>query len=700
MSRDRKWAEEKARDLVKRMTLKQKMSQLIFNAPAIGSLGIPAYNWWNEALHGVARAGTATVFPQAIALGASFNPELVERVAQVISTEARAKYNEAKKHRDYDIYKGLTFWSPNVNIFRDPRWGRGQETYGEDPYLTSLLGCAFVKGMQQDGKFLKTAACAKHFAVHSGPEEERHFFNAVATAKDMEETYLPAFKALVTEAEVEAVMGAYNRTNGEPCCASPFLQKKLREEWVFKGHFVSDCWAIRDFHENHKVTKTIEESAALALNNGCDVNCGCTYNHIQPAYNKKLVSEEVITKACERLFTTRYLLGMFDETEWDNLDITDVETSENLELAYDAAVEGSVMLKNSGILPLSGEVRTIGVIGPNADNRTALYGNYHGTSSAPITPLAGIRREAEKRGIRVLYSTGCPLSGVKDDFLAQSDDRRSEALAVAEHSDVVVLVLGLDETLEGEQQDVRDNGWGADKKTLHLPGLQEKLLERVVAVGKPVILVIEAGSSVDLNYAAENTEAIIDIWYPGAMGGKALADIIFGNASPSGKLPITIYKSLENMPEYGDYSLRNRTYKYVDDSQVLFPFGYGLTYGKAEVASVKSCKRENSLDLVVSVKSSSDVTETLEVYIKNTDSPYSPKNSSLCAVKKVYIKKDEEQEVVLSIAPEAFTTVNDEGARSVFGKEFELSIGFSQNDSISKQLLGFSPTTLVISYPF
>ena len=521
---DREKARKRAEDIVSKMTVKEKASQLLFSSPAIPRLGIPAYNWWNEALHGVARAGTATVFPQAIALGASFDTDLAWKIADAISTEGRAKYNIARKHGDRDIYKGLTFWSPNINIFRDPRWGRGQETYGEDPYLTSRLGVAFVSGLQGNGEYMKTAATAKHFAVHSGPEDLRHSFNAIASRKDMAETYLPAFKALVTEASVEAVMGAYNRVNGEACNASPNLQHILRDEWGFEGHFVSDCWALRDIHESHHITKNAAESASLALKNGCDLNCGCTYNHLLAALNKGLVTEDDITRSAVRLFTARFMLGMFDRTEWDSLGLDDVDTPEHHELALQAAAESFVLLKNNGVLPLK-NIKSIAVIGPNADNRTALAGNYHGTASRYITPLEGIEEEAEKRGIKVRYSLGCPLLSHHDEPLAKEDDRFSEALEAALSSDVTILVLGLDETLEGEQPDDGNPGIGSDRKTLGLPGHQEKLLDLILSTGKPCVLVLESGSAADLLLASEKCSAILDIWYPGALGaheGRAL----------------------------------------------------------------------------------------------------------------------------------------------------------------------------------
>lgn len=403
--RDRKKARERAEALVSQMTVDEMASQLKFDAPAIERLGIPAYNWWNEGLHGVARAGTATVFPQAIAMAAAWDTDLMKAEASVISEEARAKYNESIKHGDRDIYKGLTLWSPNVNIFRDPRWGRGHETYGEDPTLTSRLAVPFIEGLQGDGEYLKTAGCAKHFAVHSGPEALRHSFDAKANKKDMYETYLPAFEACVKEADVEAVMGAYNRTNGEPCCASEELMEHiLREDWKFEGHYVSDCWAVRDFHEHHMVTKNGVESSALALNKGCDLNCGCTYLCLKEALNKRLTTKEKVKEAAIRLFTTRFLLGMFDETEFDKIPYTAVESKEHLELSRKAAEESIVLLKNNGILPLKKEeLKIIGVIGPNADNRSSLDGNYHGTASRYITVLEGIQ-DYVGDDVRVMYA--------------------------------------------------------------------------------------------------------------------------------------------------------------------------------------------------------------------------------------------------------------------------------------------------------
>lgn len=553
----RKRARKQAEELVDQMTLMEKASQLRYDAPAIPRLHIPAYNWWNESLHGVARGGTATVFPQAIGLAASFDREMLEEIGEAIALEGRAKYNAAVKLDDRDIYKGLTFWAPNVNIFRDPRWGRGHETYGEDPYLSSRLGVSYIRGLQGDGETMKAAACAKHFAVHSGPEALRHEFDAEVSEKDLRETYLPAFQACVQEGHVEAVMGAYNCVNGEPCCGSKTLLKKiLREEWGFDGHVVSDCWAIKDFHENHLVTGTPVQSAALAMEAGCDLNCGVTYLHLVHACQQRLVTEAQITEAAVRLFTTRILLGIFDGSEYDSVPYTVVECKEHRDLSERAARESAVLLKNNGILPLDREkIKTIGIIGPNADSRKALIGNYHGTSSEYITVLEGVRRLVGNE-VRILYSDGCHLYENKTENLAREQDRLSEARIVARESDVVILCMGLDETLEGEEGDTGNSYASGDKVDLRLPESQRMLMQAVAKEKKPTVLCLMAGSDIDLSFAEEHFDAIVDLWYPGAYGGAAAADILFGKYSPSGKLPITFYESLEELPAFEDYSRR------------------------------------------------------------------------------------------------------------------------------------------------
>ncbi len=660
-------ARERAKELVNQMTIEERASQLRYDAPAIERLGIPAYNWWGEALHGVARAGTATSFPQAIGMAATFDTELVHKAGDVAATEGRAKYNALSAENDRDIYKGLTFWSPNVNIFRDPRWGRGQETYGEDPYLTSRLGVAYVEGLQGDGEdVMKSAACAKHFAVHSGPEAVRHEFNATATKKDMAETYLPAFKACVQEAGVEAVMGAYNRTNGEPCCGSRTLIKEmLRDQWGFKGHFVSDCWAIKDFHENHMVTHTPEESAALAIKNGCDINCGVTYLHLLKAYQEGLVTEEEITEAAVRAFTARYLLGLFDGSGYDDIPYEKVECSEHLEVAQQMAREAVVLLKNDGVLPLKVSAgRTIGVIGPNANSREALVGNYHGTASRYVTILEGIQDKVGHNS-RVLYSEGSHLFKDRVENLALANDRIAEAVTVAKHSDVVVLCLGLNETLEGEQGDTGNSYAAGDKPDLGLPQCQIDLMEAVLATGKPVIVCLMTGSAMDLNLAQEKAAAVLQLWYPGAGGGKAVADILFGECSPSGKLPVTFYRSLAGLPDFEDYSMKGRTYRYMEE-EALYPFGYGLTYGDVVVESASlSSKDEASGDVTVhmSVKNRGNAAtgDVVQIYVKDLESPFAVANHSLCAFERIFLEAGESRELTVRVPGSAFLVVNDEG---------------------------------------
>ena len=699
---NREEAQQRARALVAKMTVEEKASQLKFDAEAIPRLGIPAYNWWNEALHGVARAGTATVFPQAIGLAAAFDAEMMKEIGSVIATEGRAKYNENQKYGDRDIYKGLTFWAPNVNIFRDPRWGRGHETYGEDPYLTSRLAVPFIQGLQSDGEYMKTAACAKHFAVHSGPEAKRHFFNAEASKKDMEETYLPAFEACVKEGKVEAVMGAYNRTNGEPCCASEELMNHyLRGKWKFQGHYVSDCWAIRDFHENHKVTDRPEESVKKALEAGCDLNCGCTYEKILNAYREGIIDEKYITESCVRLFTTRFLLGMFNETEYDKISYLEVESKEHLKLAEQAATESMVLLKNDGILPLKKEeIHTIGIIGPNANSRNSLIGNYHGTSSEYITVLEGIREEAGD-DVRILYSQGCDLYKDKVENLAWDQDRISEAVITAENSDVVILCVGLNETLEGEEGDTGNSDASGDKVDLHLPKVQEELIEKVTAVGKPTIVVLMAGSAIDLNYAQDNCNGILLAWYPGARGGRAIADLLFGKESPSGKLPITFYKDLEGMPEFTDYSMKNRTYRYME-KEALYPFGYGLTYSdtcvtEAEVVGEVSAESDIMLKATVKNNGTVDTDEVVQVYIKDLDSPLAVRNYSLCGFKRVSLKAGEEKSVEFTISNKAMNIVDEDGNRYIAGKHFRLFAGVSQPDTRSAELTGHKPAEIEIA---
>lgn len=684
---DTKLVYERAEKLVAQMTLEEAASQLRYDAPGIERLGIPAYNWWNEALHGVARNGTATVFPQAIGLAAMFDVEMLEEIADVIATQARAKYNANSAEGDRDIYKGLTMWSPNVNIFRDPRWGRGHETYGEDPYLTSRMGVAFVKGLQGKGMYLKAAACAKHFAVHSGPEAERHRFDAVVSRKDLRETYLPAFEALVREAGVEAVMGAYNRVNGEPACGSPTLLKKiLREEWGFNGHVVSDCWAIADFHSHHHVTDTPTESAAMALENGCDLNCGNTYLVMFQALQEGLVTEQQIRLAATRLMATRIRLGMFDgDCEYDKLSILDNDTDDHHALAHRAAESSMVLLKNDGVLPLSlGEIKTIGVIGPNADAVPALEGNYHGTSSRYITFLDGIRQAVGSKA-RILYAPGSGTKQDRTENLSQfPHDRLAEAVQVAKHSDVVVLCVGLDETIEGEEGDTGNAYFSGDKVDLELPAPQRALVDAILRAGTPVVTVLACGSALRV----EEGNAILWAGYPGQAGGAALARILFGQVSPSGKLPVTFYHGLEELPPFEDYGMENRTYRYFC-KDALYPFGYGLSYSSFSFSNASASRKQ----VKVKVRNTGlmDAGQVLQVYIRPEGCADAPPNPSLCAFTKVHLKAGEEKMVELPLDERAFTVVDQQGQRVKAGKRYRLFVGASQPDQRSVQLMGQKP---------
>lgn len=680
--------QERAEDLADKMTFEEQVPQLSYGAPAIDRLGVPAYNWWNEGLHGVARAGTATMFPQAIGLAAMFDDKLLGKVAKIIATEARAKYNASSKKGDRDIYKGLTLWSPNINIFRDPRWGRGHETYGEDPYLTTKLGVSFVKNLQGDGKFMMAAGCAKHFAAHSGPEALRHEFNTIASKKDLAETYLPAFEALVKEAKVEGVMGAYTRLNGDPTCASPFLMGKLKE-WGFDGYFVSDCWAIRDFHESHHVTKTPTESAAMAINAGCDLNCGNTYVHMIAAEQEGLVSKETIRKAVVNLMRTRMRLGLFEEhTEFDDIPYDVVACDEHRKVSLECAEKSMVLLKNDGMLPLKKEsLKSIAVIGPNSDSIDALRGNYYGTSIAPKTFLEGIRDEVSGTDIRVYYAEGASLSNDRIQPLAFAEDGIAEALILAEMSDAVVLCVGLDATLEGEQGDTGNAFDSGDKRDLLLPEGQRVLIEKVLALGKPTVVVLAAGSSI--NPLAGKADALIQAWYPGELGGTALANILFGKVSPSGKLPLTFYQSIEGIPDFADYSMKDRTYRYTRKN-ILYPFGYGLTYSKVVVTDCVYDDSTAKASVTVQNQGDVDTEDVVQLYIHNTTSANATPFPKLCGFKRVAIPAGGEIVVELTIEDSAFDVVNDEGEVIREGNTFDLFAGVSQPDELSRELTGSS----------
>ena len=697
---------KRAKELVAQMTLEEKVGQTLYQAPAIPRLGIKAYNWWNEALHGVARAGTATVFPQAIGMAATFDEDLLEQVGDAVSTEARAKFNMQQKADDTDIYKGLTFWAPNVNIFRDPRWGRGHETFGEDPYLTSRLGVRYVMGLQgHDEDYLKGAACAKHFAVHSGPESVRHEFNAEVSEQDLRETYLPAFKACVQEGKVEAVMGAYNRTNGAPCCGNSYLlQDILRKEWGFEGHVTSDCWAIKDFHEGHLVTSTPVESVSMAMNNGCDLNCGNLFHFLTQAVENGMVDEKRLNEAVENLFMARMKLGVLDKKEenpFDKIPYTVVDSEEMRKLNREVARRSVVLLKNENhILPLDKKkLHTIGVIGPNADSRKALVGNYEGTSSRYITVLEGIE-DYVGENVRVLYSEGCHLYRDRTSNLAMEHDRDSEVRAVCEASDVVIAVVGLDATLEGEEGDTGNEYGSGDKPNLNLPGLQPDIIRIAKESGKPVIVVLLAGSAMALSWEDEHVDAILDGFYPGAQGGAAIAEILFGGANPEGKLPITFYQTTEELPEFTDYAMKGRTYRYMEN-EALYPFGYGLsytTYAYGNLECVKPFDAQDGITLQVTVTNTGDRegTETLQVYVKakREGTP----NPQLKYVKKITLKPGESVTEEIHLSPEAFMLYDEKGNFTLEKGAYDIFVGGCQPDARSAALTGNAPQKLTVTY--
>lgn len=696
---------KRARALVEQMTLEEKVSQTLYNAPAVKRLGIKAYNWWNEALHGVARAGVATVFPQAIGLAATFDEDFIEEIADAISTEGRAKFNMQQAAEDTDIYKGLTFWSPNVNIFRDPRWGRGHETFGEDPYLTSRLGVRFVKGLQgHDENFLKAAACAKHFAVHSGPEGIRHSFDAKAGKQDMYETYLPAFKACVQEGHVEAVMGAYNRTNGVPCCGSrELLIDILRKEWGFQGHVVSDCWAIKDFHEGHGVTSTPLESVSMAMNHGCDLNCGNLFFYLEQAVKEGRVEESRLDEALTNLFTTRFKLGVLDEKKenpYDKIPYSVVDDVSMQKLNRDAAGRCVVLLKNEkNLLPLKkSAIRTIGVIGPNANNRKALVGNYEGTASRYWTVAEGIQ-EYLGDDVRVFFSEGCHLYRDKVEGLGLAKDRISEVKGVCALSDAVVVCLGLDASLEGEEGDTGNQYGSGDKEDLLLPGLQEEVLRTAYESGKPVILVLLSGSALAVDWAQEHIPAILQGWYPGAQGGRAIAEILFGERCPEGKLPVTFYHADEKLPEFTDYSMEGRTYRYMK-GEALYPFGYGLSYTDFAYSDVKAesdSVREDGMNLSARVKNTGTYAarETVQVYVKipGENTP----NAQLKGICKLYLTPGEEKEISLHLSKEAFGLYDKEGRFRIRPGKAQVFLGGQAPDKRSENLTGRKVTELEVN---
>lgn len=693
---DKITARERAKALVAQMTPEEKMSQLLFNSPAIERLGINAYNWWNEGSHGVARAGTATVFPHAIAMAATFNPELVNEVADVISTEGRIKYNKHVEYGDFDIFKGITFWAPNINIVRDPRWGRGQETFGEDPFLTSVLGKAFIKGIQGDGEFLKATACSKHYAGHSGPEKDRHGFDAKIPMHDLWETYLPAFEKTVKEGGVAGVMGAYNRTNGEPCCAHSYLiEKVLRNDWCFDGYFVSDCGALGDIWKFHKCAENAVEAAALALKSGCELNCGDTFSSLVEAYEQDLIDDDDITAACERLYTIRHLLGEFEEVRpYSDISYDKLDCKEHRDLNLKTAEECLVLLKNQdNFLPLDKNVeKKIAIVGPNAMSVTALEGNYNGYASEYVTIADGIRRKFENARITVERGCNYCLENLND--WGGFANMISDGVGAAAEADITVLALGLDQSIEGEDTGF-DNDYTAcgDKKSVYLPKTQQKLAEAVCDVCENVVVVLLCGSSVDLGEKVTNhAKAIIHAWYPGALGGLAVSRLLAGETSPCGKLPVTIYKGDHAIPDFTDYSMMGRTYRYID-GEALFPFGYGLSYTSFAYSNTKVISAdENTIKLSVDVTNTGKVKgkDKVQVYAKYSDSRTVTPHFQLCAVATVELDKGETKTVQTEIDRYWIKAVLDDGKRAEPDGSITLFVGGHQPDSVSDRLLGYA----------
>jgi beta-glucosidase len=819
--------QDRVDDLVSQMTLDEKISQMVHDAPAIERLGVPAYNWWNECLHGVGRAGVATVFPQAIGLAATWNPELMYRIATATSDEARAKHHEAARRGIREIYTGLTFWSPNINIFRDPRWGRGQETYGEDPYLTASMGVPFVKGLQgDDPRYLKLVATPKHYAAHSGPEFSRHHFDARVGQQDLWETYLLAFEACVREARAASVMGAYNRLNGEPCCASPtLLEKILRQEWGFDGYVVSDCGAILDIYEHHKVVRTAEEAAALAVQNGCELNCGEVYPALLDAVEQGLISEHSIDRAVTRLFTARFRLGMFDPPEqvpYAQIPYAVIDSPEHRALALRAARESIVLLKNEdNLLPLRKDVESISVIGPIADDLQVLLGNYNGTPAEAVTPLEGIRKKLSP-STRLYYAQGCgiadgvpplqvipsahlrpvnananedgltaayydqpkfegepalsrvdravdfiwkdtsPLTGqwgdrfavrwtgflvpprsgvyklgvngfsayrlyldgdliaahqdihhpilqareveleagrfytIRLDYVNRSLDPQvklvwsvpgtdavADAVAVAKKAEAVVVVLGLSPALEGEEMPVHVAGFaGGDRTDIKLPRPQEELLTQIGALGKPTVLVLLNGSALAVDWAAQHVPAIVEAWYPGQAGGEALADVLFGDYNPAGRLPVTFYRSMEDLPPFEDYRMEGRTYRYFR-GEPLFPFGHGLSYTTFEFDNLRIDRAEVGVGGKVAI--SVDVTNTgdragdevVQLYVRQRDATVPRPIKELKGFKRITLQLGERRTVIFALYANQLGLVDEETAFVIQPGAVEVMVGNS-----------------------
>ena len=683
--------DERVRDLIGRMTLAEKVGQMVNEAPAIGRLGIPAYDWWSEGLHGVGRAGIATVFPQAIGLAAAFDEPFLRRVATAISDEARAKHQDFVRRGKRGRYQGLTYFSPNVNLYRDPRWGRGQETYGEDPYLTGRLGVAFIEGMQgmEPGapppKYLKLVATAKHFAVHSGPEIERHRFDARVSEHDLRDSYLPQFEACVREGKVGAVMPAYNRVNGEPCAASPrLLETILRKEWGFGGFVVSDCGAIDDIYREHRVASSAEEAAALAVRAGTDLNCGGTYRALVGAVKRGLISEAEIDRAVGRLFAARFRLGMFDPpalVPWAQLPMSVVDSPAHRELVKIAAQKSLVLLENRGpVLPLAAGVKGIAVVGPTADDEEVLLGNYNGKPSHAVTILDGIRAKAHARGVAVRYAKGCGIASKSTSGIADAVEAiRGPDVGVA------VVVLGLSPRYEGEEKDSLLNP-GGDRRDIALPGVQQRLLEAVVGVGKPTVLVLTGGGALGIEWAKSHVPAILMAWYPGEEGGSAVADVLFGEANPAGRLPVTFYRSIDQLPPFEDYRMEGRTYRYFrGEPTYAFGFGRSFTTFRYDEVAITPARGDAGTSFQVSATVENTGAragdEVVQLYVAREGGGAAVPIRWLAGFRRIALAPGQREKVTLALDARALSVVGADGRRVVEPGAFTIAVGGAQPGS-------------------
>ncbi len=681
--------DQRVQDLISHLTLEEKADQMMHNTNAIERLGIPPYSYWNEALHGVARGGVATVFPQGIGLGATFDSDLALRVSSAISDEARAMHNAAKAKGYHMQYGGLTFWTPNINIFRDPRWGRGQETYGEDPFLTSMIGVAFVNGLQGDNpKYLKTAACAKHFAVHSGPEKLRHEFDAISNKKDLWETYLPAFQALVQDANVEAVMCAYNSTNGEPCCSNEYLLTDvLRNQWGFKGHILSDCWAVIDLYTSaadggHGTTKTQAEAVALTVKSGISLNCGSSYPALPEAVEKGYITEEEIDEQLAILLRTRFKLGLFDpagSNPYDAIPGDVVNSDKHRAIAREVAQKSIVMLKNNGILPLRNDLPKYFITGPNAASTEVLLANYYGVNPEMVTILEGVAGAVDPAS-QLQYRIGAMLA-------YPAVEPQDWASRQASSSDATIVALGVSGLIEGEEGSSLASPSAGDRLDYNLPKHQIDYLKKLRHFAdinpddkKPIIAVILGGSPMNLIEVEALADAVLFAWYPGEEGGNAVADIIFGKVSPSGRLPITFPKSLDQLPDYEDYTMKGRTYKYMN-KEPMYPFGYGMsyttfTYGEAKTSSNSISKNED-VTITVSVTNSGtiDADEVVQLYVTDLEASVDVPNFQLNGIERISLKAGETQKVSFKLTPKAFEMVNNDGNRIIESGDFKIYVG-------------------------